>query len=360
MGRKKYSGLSEIKTIDDAYRKFDLSPRDRIDRREQIKIYRRIEKCFEDDIIQLTTFPDPPLTSDIENRIYPKGEYKRYDVALNRKTTLDSLLKEFKQRQKDEEELDFNKQRKLFIKAEKRCKSKLKDTIQKHYEEAALVCDKKKKFRDKKQKYQIENIDKNIKFTPVPRMKYSPYLMGLRQAEKRLASLHQYNEAKDVRSMLERLQPVEDRAFVSNFNKAMNHKKSELLRKHKEEDKFLNESLRGLHYGVKHRANKSAAVHKQMMKNLKNDMEHMHTLDGAKISEMAIKKSWRLQKRKNYEETGAGYRGQQFLDSVNGKAKDVKIFVATLSDIHNFRGPLMKGTVKLPIIHDHCTSNGSF
>ena len=53
-----------------------------------------------------------------------------------------------------------------------------------------------------------------------------------------------------------------------------------------------------------------------------HDMKHAHAVDSVKAPELAIHPSHLLQRRANYEHTGAALRGTQLLGAVKGKKKN--------------------------------------
>jgi hypothetical protein len=73
-----------------------------------------------------------------------------------------------------------------------------------------------------------ENLEKQISRVHRPPMKYSKRMIELFKAEHELIKLHQYEDARKVRRMIDKILPAEEKAFEENFEAFLNNKRVRL------------------------------------------------------------------------------------------------------------------------------------
>jgi hypothetical protein len=167
-------------------------------------------------------------------------------------------------------------------------------------------------------------------------MKYRKRTQELIRAEDELIKLDQYEDARKVRYMLERILPKEEKEFYSAFNVSIEDKRKNLRLKQSEEDVKLDEKLKGILWNDLRKRERNISVTEQRIKNHLKDMSHFHVLESKLKPELSAKPSALWQKRKGYETTSASLRGQQLNNLIHEKAAGEKVFCDTLVDKHFF------------------------
>ena len=195
---------------------------------------------------------------------------------------------------------------------------------------------------------QWDNLELEISRIPRPRMKYSKRAIELFRAESGLIRLKQYDDAKKVRMMLDRLLPGEEERFDNAFDEMIEAKRTLLKQSQAFDRERLDEKLKGIEWTDHRRRELEKSISKTRVQNHVKDMTHAHTMEGKLRPEMSVKPSALWHKRPGYQLTAASLRGNQLLTATRskGKVNNSVIFADTLTDKHSFDNPL-DGTLTL-------------
>jgi hypothetical protein len=124
-----------------------------------------------------------------------------------------------------------------------------------------------------------ENLELAISRIPMPRMKYRKRTQELIRAEDELIKLDQYEDARKVRYMLDRILPKEEKEFYAAFNASLEDKRKHLRAKQDEENVRLDEKLKGILWNDLRKREKNVSVTEQRIKNHLKDMSHFNLLE---------------------------------------------------------------------------------
>ena len=185
-----------------------------------------------------------------------------------------------------------------------------------------------------------ENLELELSLTKKPRMKFSRRLLELKKAESELIKLSRFDEAKNVRRMINKVQPTEIQQFDKEFEDRLDARRRKLSKWHESDTKRNDELVSAIRWKNIQNCNKEKTTTEWRLRHHEHDMDHSHVMDRHKSPELSIHPSHLLQRRASYEHTGASLRGTQLLGAVKGKKKNQAVFVAGLCDIHNFKQPL--------------------
>lgn len=186
-----------------------------------------------------------------------------------------------------------------------------------------------------------ENLQLAISRIHRPPMKYSKRLIELMKAEHELIKLQQYEDARKVRRMIDRILPGEEKKFADDFESSLQAKRDKLSRRQQSERLQMEEKTKAIEWTDIRARDLETKVQLQRIKNHDIDMTHSHLSESKLKPEMSVKPSALWQKRSGYESTAASLRGRQLLGSLRGKQEDSKVFADTLVDKHNFFDPLL-------------------
>eukprot|EP00622_Pseudochattonella_farcimen_P001260 FR735899.1.p1 GENE.FR735899.1~~FR735899.1.p1 ORF type:complete len:197 (+),score=19.17 FR735899.1:1-591(+) len=176
-------------------------------------------------------------------------------------------------------------------------------------------------------------------------MKYSKRTLELINTEDHLVGLKLYNDAKNVRRMIDKVLPGEEAEFYAAHDSRIDLMRRRLVEAQEEDVKRLNERVSALRWsGVRSRA-KDMSTTQHRVQCHEVDMMHAHHLVTKKQPELAVNPTATWQLRKGHEATSAHMRGQQLLNKVKGNQKKQAVFVASLCDVHDFEQP-ESGTVR--------------
>lgn len=185
-----------------------------------------------------------------------------------------------------------------------------------------------------------ENLRLEIELTKKPRMKFSRRLLELQKAESSLIKLSRFDEAKNVRRMIDKIEPKEIEQFDKEFEDRLEARRRKLAKLHESDTKRNDELVSSIRWKNVQDCDKERNNTVARLRHHEHDMNHAHTMDCKKSPELAIHPSHLLQRRASYEHTGSSLRGTQLLGAVKGKKKNQAVFVAGLCDIHSFAKPL--------------------
>jgi hypothetical protein len=317
------SDLSSVADLTETLARFGFSRDDRIERRELVLMYRAVEKEME---------------AEISNRAF-RGDF---NGAKEMRQRLTRIREEFDGLQTTVVRTTHEDQRAFMVKATKEVFSSVDAA---HRQELQRVlASNAETLEDRKQAHAIQwdNLELEISRIPRPRMKYSKRAIELFRAESGLIRLKQYDDARKVRLMLDKMLPGEEARFYKEFDDAIEAKRERLRQAQAEDLTRLDELLKGIEWTDHRRRDREAAVAKQRVDNHVHDMAHAHVMESKLRPEMSVKPSALWQKRPGYKTTASSLRGEQLLTAVKskGKADLTVVFTDTLTDKHSFDAPL--------------------
>jgi len=325
---KQATGLAAVTNLKEAFERFDLNHDDRIDRREQVIMYRTIEK-------------------EIETEIRALSKAGRYSEARILQTNLSKLKTEFASLQIADMDNLHGQQGALLKTANKKAWNQLLVSHQENDRKISQACAERMEQLLHAQEIERIHLDMELSRLPTPAMKYSRKCLELMSSEQNLSRLKQFEEANSVRRIIDKLAPQEEAAFLQKFEAKKQARREELLQRQCEERKRLHEKLEETNFFHDFRKNIDTMRHTKKLENLERDMIHSHTMEKQRKPELAIKPSFLWHTRPNYGATSATLRGQHFLDKVKGKNAGEKIYVAPLTRMHDFDSEPLHGTITL-------------
>lgn len=324
---KKLYDLASCGTVKDAFVKNGLQPDDKIDRREQVLMFRTIEKEMEVELKELM-------------------EIGKFDEAKEMGSRLEALRSEFGGLQLKDEISRQNKQKSLFNKASK-IKNKQIPGRHKDWESQVEVhCKEFLEESEKEFEIQRENLALEMGRIKKPRMKYSKARMEYKNAEVRLSSLKQYEDAKNVRKMLQKIDAREEAKFDKAFEDKMQAKIDRLDKFQKETRARHEEKMSHIRWKELRKREKEKWINDTGLGNKKRDMTHYMYVDSKMKPELTVHPSALLTKRANYNRNASKLRGEQLLDKVKGKKDGDAVFIESLCDLHKFGDKKLRGTTK--------------
>lgn len=322
------SNLSSVNSLDESLHRFGYNTDDRIERRELVSMYSSIR-------------------DEMEKEIHDLAHDSAYDAAKEMRNRLNGLKSDFGALQTNGAKLVRDDQTNLF---EKGSSILLSKTLSRHQHEAEEVRQMGEGMRRdlmKTHAIQRENLEKKLSRQKLPHTKYSKRLIELLKAESGLIKLCEYEEARKVRYMIDKILPGEVKKNEEEFEKYKQKEREKLLKIQNEDVGRLEEKLKALMWKDKRRREIEQSRQAQRVANHLRDMNHAHALEGRLKAEMSVKPSALWQKRQGYNATSASFRGQQLLDGVRGKKEGNTVFADSLVDKHDFSAAL-SGTTTLP------------
>lgn len=319
--RQSASDLLSVKDLDMVLERFGYSKNDRIDRRELCMMYGTIKKIMEEEITRL-------------------AHTSQYEDAKEMRLRLTKLRNEFDNLQTNAVKTVHSDQTKHMEKASYTIEKRLKNDLELQESSVNEYC---KRIETNQNKYHViesENLELEIAMIPLPRVKFSKRTQELLRAEHELIRLNQYDDARKVRFMLDKILPVEEKSFYEKHNLMIASKRRELKTKHIEDNVRLSEKLKNIQWTELRRRENTMKVCKLRLSLHQEDMKHAHIQESRLKPEMSVKPSALWQKRENFNSTAASLRGQQLLDLANGKRETSQVFAASLVDRHNLSEPL--------------------
>jgi hypothetical protein len=216
--------LTKVDSLDAVLEKFGYSKDDRINRRELVIMYKKVEKEMEDEIYRLAN----------------SGQYDR---AKEMRARLTSLKEEFGNLQTNGVVVNCRDQVTNFQKASGEL---LQILAKRQHEQEEAVRDSCRSMESEMELFQQierENLELQLSRIHKPPMKYSKRMIELFKAEHELIKLHQYEDARKVRRMIDRILPGEERAFHDNFEASLNAKrerlaKMQMIKRQQQEEKL--------------------------------------------------------------------------------------------------------------------------
>lgn len=207
--RQEATDLTSLSNLDETLGRFGFSVDDRIDRRELVLIYRRVEK-------------------DMEAEIYRLAHMPQYDDAKEMRARLTSLRSAFDNRQTSVVEESHKDQSEFFEKASKELLHSLGHLHSTQQQSVAAECDRKRADLSRFHEIQWENLELSLSRVVKPRMKYSRRMIELFKAEDELIKMCEYEDARKVRKMIDKIKPGEEKRFDDNFDASLEARRQNL------------------------------------------------------------------------------------------------------------------------------------
>jgi hypothetical protein len=107
---------------------------------------------------------------------------------------------------------------------------------------------------------QWDNLELEIARIPRPIMKYSKRLIELFKAETGLIRLKQYDDARRVRHMIDKILPGEEKRFYEEFDASIEAKRERLRQSQKADLMRLDEKLTGIEWTDYRRREREASM----------------------------------------------------------------------------------------------------
>lgn len=322
------SNLSTVNTLNESLNRFGYNSDDRIERRELVLMFSSIK-------------------DEMEREIHDLAHDSAYDSAKEMRSRLNSLKADFGSLQTNGAKLIRDDQCQMF---DKGSAILLSETKNRHTLEVQRVLDQSEEMRldlAKTHEIEQENLERTLQRWKLPHTKYSKRLIELFKAESGLIKLCEYEEARKVRNMIDKILPKEIKRNEEIFEHSKQKAREELAQTQKEDVARLEEKIKSVFWKDKRRRDLEDSRTEQRIANNLSDMRHAHCAERRLKAEMSVKPSALWQKRPGYQVTSSSLRGQQLLDNVRGKKEGDTVFADSLVDKHDFKGEL-SGTVTLP------------
>ena len=320
--------LDEIVDLGSALYRFGYAAEDRIERRDLVQIYRRIEKDFENLCQSLTA-------------------RAKYTAAKEVRIRMAKLRDEFDKKLGQGEVVGRQDQQISFKKAQEKFSATIESRHKIEEDKLERVVEDFSADLELTHRIQLENLEKQISRIPRPRMMYSKRTIELIKAEKQLIVLQQYDDAQKVRYMLDKIIPVEKKKFYAAFDASIEEKRTQLRQKQANDLIRADEKIKTIKWSDIRRREKEDKVHEWRINHHKEDMSHAHFMESKLRPEMSVKPSALWDKRPGYASTSASMRGRQLQDHVLGKKKGQQVFAETLIDKHTFEEGSLQDTTTL-------------
>ena len=317
--------IGDIKSVEDAFVLFGLRPDDRTSRREQIKMWKHIERA---------------ITAEIK-RLTGSGRVEAYDQAKQLNANLDNVKRGFAGLQTKEIEHNQAQQRQMFEQAKKGLARSIALNEKERKREERREMKALRARLAKRQAIEHENLDHAILVAVPPLQRHSCRVLELRRAETSLAAMKQYDDAKNVRRMLDKIEGPARRKYDAMMAARFDVAHEKLRLKHKEQQARQHEHIGTIKWSSKRRAEKHASIQRQKCANLDLDMRQANAFDACKSPELVVHPSARHQRRRGFNETASQLNGRKLLDSIRGKKTDEHVYVVPVCGTHVFEKPLL-------------------
>lgn len=314
--------VDQLRTMRDVYAMYGLSPEDRTHRRDQVKMWNKARMLLDAEIASLTA-----------NGLYDEAKRVFADK--------EQIRSEFQGLQEKAVREEQKKERDAFESASSLLRGRLER------EDAVRIERQEKSFETRRerlrcqQKIERENAAYvKASIAVPPKERWSKRVLELRQAEAALVNLNLFDDAKNVRKMLNKT-IIPEQQRKKQLNEQRTKQKDQLLHDaHRAQSKRLQEQLSDLKWRARRRSRDLRTTQRQRVKNLDFDMTHANLMAQQAKPELVAKPSHLLLKRKNYDQTSAANIGTRLEDRALGKKEESTVYVASLCAEHSFDQPL--------------------
>jgi hypothetical protein len=214
---------------------------DNIERRDLVKIYERVRKEMEKEISRL-------------------AHTAQYDSAKEMRERLTSLRSEFDHLQTSSVDRSHREQEVHLERASKMLMNNLKSNQNDQLENLRDHRDHLKTALERQHEIEWENLEVEISRMARPPVKYSKRLIELFKAESSLIKLNQYDDARTVRNMIDRIKPGEEKRAYDVFDSSIEAKREQLRRKQQADGMRLEEKVTGIEWEDLRRKDRETAV----------------------------------------------------------------------------------------------------
>jgi hypothetical protein len=267
--KQEASDLASVSDLNGTLQRFGFSNDDRIERRELVMMYRAVSK-------------------EMEKEIFNQANSNRYEGAKEMRSRLTNIRNEFdslqtsgvKTNQRDQTAHLESAIRKLNI-----------NISRKHDTESQILfndCSEAEEEQRNTNRIEQENLELQISRVPVPSVKYSKRAIELMKAETGLTKLNQYDDARKVRMMLDRLLPGEEAKFQSEFDAKIEHRRTQLKAVQAQKSSLLVEKLKGKEWTDCRRKERELEVSIRRVSHHGADMNHAHVMEQKLRSELTV------------------------------------------------------------------------
>lgn len=239
--KQKATELASVRNLEETLARFGYAKDDRIERREMVQMYKAVEKDMEKEIARLaadTCFDDAKRLRETLTRL--KGEF------CNLQTDATGYLLR-------EQSGMLEKAKSIMLKEQR---------LQHTQDIGSLTCtlDEARGAEHLLHDIQTENLEKQISRIKRPHVKHSKRMIELFKAESGLIKLCQYEEAKKVRLMIDKILPGEEARFYAAFDDKINKMRTNLVAKQKENCALQEESLKAIQWKDRRRRELETAM----------------------------------------------------------------------------------------------------
>lgn len=287
------------------------------------------------------------VNKEMKKEIFNLANSNRYEEAKDMRSRLTTIRKEFDSLQTTVVKTTQKVQTAFLEKAIKEINSDLSAA---HYNQSEKLFEKASKMEEEQRKtneIQWDNLERKIAQIPQASVKYSKRAIELLRAENGLIKLNQYDDARKVRMMLDRILPGEQEMSAANFDAKIESMRRNLRELQAQKDSLLIEKLKGAEWTNSRKIDRSNDINALRIRHHTVDMNHSHCMEEKLRPEMSVKPSALWQKRKGHDKTSSSLRGQQLLNDVRNKRtgeQDNRVFAESLVDRHNFHD-VLDGTI---------------
>lgn len=279
------------------------------------------------------------MTAEIDE-LTRSGKVENYDRAKNLHQALKNIRKGFEVLQMEELRRKQNEELNTFEKACKKLQAGLAENEARRLTEQESFEQKRKEDLLDQQAIERENMAHRRAITRPPKQRLSKRILELQKAETGLTKLDRFDEAKNVRRMIDTLVIPESRKARIQAQQRLEQERQHLKTAQEEQSKRLHKRLETAKWRALRRSEREVKRQQQRVKNLRTDMSHANTIDTSKKPEIVFRPSALLQKRAHHAITSSSHNGTRLLDNVLGKSAKEVIYVAPLCANHQFEHAL--------------------
>lgn len=322
--------IDKASSIGDVLERFGHSRDERLARTETALIYNSIKR-------------------DLTSRIHEIAETRAYDDAREAFNKLTLLKTEFRnkviseiQQERDEQVFKFRKSSKEFL-------DNLKNKHLAQIQEMDECVEHAFEVQAREHAIEWENLEAKLSRIPRKTPKYSKTVIELVKMEAHLIKLSQFEDAKVVRSKINRRVPREEFKYNHEFDNRLEGERERLREKQAVDRARLEEKLKTMRWDALRRREKEAQVAQQRLAVHNQNMQHSHLFESRLDPELSmVHPSALMVKRQGYKNTSASLRGQQleaYMRHEKGKLDPREksmtvVFADSLVDRHDFSGTL--------------------
>lgn len=234
------NNIKTIRNFNDSLNRFGYTKDDRIERRDMMIMYHTINKEMSEEISML-------------------AHDSCYDSAKEMRLRLTNIKNEFQNLQINNEELIRNEQESIFCTAQQNYLNEIKRKHQREEQEILNYCDELRDDLKKTHEIEIENLELKIKKIKQLPTVYSKRLIELLKSESSLINLNEFDEARKVRTMIDRILPNEVNESNNEFLRKNQMKREALYQAHREDLARLDEKIKSIIWTDKRRREREYA-----------------------------------------------------------------------------------------------------